>query len=236
MLTRRNIFSQFCLGQLLAMLLMVPGYEVAAADEPKHEPTAIKLLSDLPETRAVGFLSREVPQWSPTNKCFSCHNNGDAVRALYAAKRLGYPIIADSLADTTDWLSHPDRWNSNGGDGPFNNKRLARIQFTAALQSAAESGSIPDRQPLRRAATLLADEQDADGSWLSDAVGALGSPATYGRPLATWIARDTLRAADHKRFARNIEKADQWLQQLEINNIMDAATVLLASADSDDLA
>ena len=38
-----------------------------------------------PELRAVGFLSHEVPKWSRENHCYSCHNNGDAARALYEA-------------------------------------------------------------------------------------------------------------------------------------------------------
>ena len=35
--------------------------------------------------RAVAFLSVEVPKWHGENRCFSCHNNGDAVRALVQA-------------------------------------------------------------------------------------------------------------------------------------------------------
>src|SRR5437763_16050575 len=82
-----------------------------------------------PEGRAVAFLSREVPQWSAENKCYSCHNNGDAARALYAAKRLGRPVGDAALADTTRWLSKPAGWDKNGGDGEFNDKRRANLQF-----------------------------------------------------------------------------------------------------------
>ena len=42
-----------------------------------------------PEGRALAFLCREVPRWSRENHCFSCHNNGDAARALYAGDRIG---------------------------------------------------------------------------------------------------------------------------------------------------
>ena len=37
------------------------------------------------EDRALAYLIREVPAWSREHKCFSCHNNGDAARALYTA-------------------------------------------------------------------------------------------------------------------------------------------------------
>src|SRR5437660_2958876 len=62
------------------------------------------------EARAVQFLKREVPAWSRNNGCFSCHNNGDGARALYAAMRKGYRVPVRVLADTTDWVGQPDRW------------------------------------------------------------------------------------------------------------------------------
>src|SRR5262245_15306064 len=37
------------------------------------------------EARAVTFLTREVPRWKSENDCYSCHNNGDAARALLVA-------------------------------------------------------------------------------------------------------------------------------------------------------
>ena len=55
----------------------------------------------LPEARAVAFLTTEVPRWSRENRCFSCHNNGDAARALYQASRAGYRVPESALADTT---------------------------------------------------------------------------------------------------------------------------------------
>ena len=42
-----------------------------------------------PEARAVAFLVREVPSWSVENKCYSCHNNGDAARAIASRCRWG---------------------------------------------------------------------------------------------------------------------------------------------------
>src|SRR6185436_7187730 len=70
--------------------------------------------SSTAEVRAVRYLAREVPQWPVKNRCFSCHNNGDAARALAAARRNG--IAFDDLAlDSTDrWLRRPDGWKDNG--------------------------------------------------------------------------------------------------------------------------
>src|SRR5947209_16193452 len=52
----------------------------------------------------ISFLTREVPRWFRKNKCFSCHNNGDAARALYHAVRLGFAVPRKALADTSEWL------------------------------------------------------------------------------------------------------------------------------------
>src|SRR5205807_19066 len=139
-----------------------------------------------PEGRAVAFLSREVPQWQVQNKCYSCHNNGDAARALYTAKRLGRPISDRVLADTTRWVSKPADWDHNGGEGEFNDKRLARLQFAASLSEAKEAGLVHEREPLDKAAALVAELQAKDGSWMIDTGGAAGAPATHGTALATF--------------------------------------------------
>jgi hypothetical protein len=182
-----------------------------------------------PEARAVAFLAREVPRWASENRCYSCHNNGDAARALYAALGRGLSVPASSLADTNRWLARPEGWDRNGGDGPFSDKRLARIQFTVALASAVEAGQVVDRRPLLLAARRLADEQEPDGSWRLDDAGSLGTPATYGRPLATSLVRDALRVADSTGFAASIDRAGSWLRRREVKTTLDASSILLAA-------
>jgi len=92
------------------------------------------------EKKAVEFLQREVPAWSRENGCFSCHNNGDAARALYAAQARGRRLPSKVLADTTAWISKPARWEHNKGDPAFNDSRLANLQFAAALAAAFQAG------------------------------------------------------------------------------------------------
>ncbi len=181
-----------------------------------------------PETRAIAYLAREVPRWRPQNKCYSCHNNGDAARALYAAYRLKYPLPDQTLDETTRWLEQPQKWEHNGGEGPFNDKKLNRIQFAVALVDALEVGLSKDKEALAKAAELVAEHQEKDGSWQVDAPGTLGSPATYGACLATAQCRRTLAAADSKKYEQAIAKADAWLRKAPVKNVMDAAAVLLA--------
>jgi hypothetical protein len=184
-----------------------------------------------PEVRAVGFLAREVPRWSRENHCYSCHNNGDAARALYEAARAGYRVPGEALADTTAWLNRPAGWDHNGGDGPFSDKRLARVVFTATLVTAVRTGRVSDRAALLHAAERMARDQAPDGSWIFDGEGTPGSPAAYGRVLATFLARDSLAAAQQPdRFRAVIDRADGWLMRHEVATVTDASVTLMAAA------
>ncbi len=187
-----------------------------------------------PETRALAYLIREVPAWPVENKCYSCHNNGDAVRSLYLARQLGQGIPDKAIADTTNWLSKPRGWDHNGGEGPFNDKKLARIQFAAALLAARDAGLVRDKGPLLQAADLVAAFQDRDGSWTTEAGGALGSPTTYGTSLATAVARRVLAAADPDKHKAGIARAEAWLRQKKVLTVLDAASVLLGLERADD--
>jgi len=184
------------------------------------------------ETRAIEFLKREVPAWKKENGCFSCHNNGDAARALLTASRKGYEIPEAVLSDTIDWLSRPDQWDDNKGDPGFSDKRLADLQFATALRTAIETGHIPDRKPLEAAAGKLVAGQSDDGSWKIDEGSTLGSPATYGTPLATHMALKILRAADLPDTRTAARKAEDWLDRATTNNIFTAAVLLIASTET----
>ena len=168
-----------------------------------------------PEAKAVAFLSREVPRWSRQNHCFSCHNNGDAARALLLASEAGHHVPREALAETTAWLRKPGEWDHNGGKGPFSDKRLARVAFTSALATAVSTGRVQDRKALVDAAGQLARDQAADGSWPIEGDDAAGAPATYGRPLATLLSRESLASAEPMRFRAAIDRADAWLQKHE---------------------
>jgi hypothetical protein len=186
------------------------------------------------EGRAIAFLQREVPAWSRDNGCFSCHNNGDAARALFAAKQAGFRVAAAAVRDTTRWITRPDRWEHNKGDPGFSDQRLANIQFAASLLAAIESGEAEDRTALRQAARKVASGQDADGAWQIEQQNPVGSPATYGSTLATWMALRILRAAGTPELLAPAQKAEGWLRKVHVENLPNAAALLLAAAHDRD--
>jgi hypothetical protein len=202
----------------LCTLLTPPAFS-----QPSRAPSA--------EERAVAYLSVEVPGWSRENHCFSCHNNGDAARALYVARSFSYDVAAEALSDTTDWLLRPTAWEDNKGEPGFSDKKLARIQFAAALAEAFRTAAVDARQTLVIAAETLLPDQSEDGSWQVDVSGALGSPATYGTTLATYMARRTLHTAGAERYRDAISRADEWLLGQTPRATVDAAALVLAMAD-----
>jgi hypothetical protein len=183
-----------------------------------------------PEERAVAYLAREVPRWSSENHCYSCHNNGDGARALYAARRSGYAVPAEALRDTTVWLLRPGDWDHNHANPLAGDKKLASIQFAAALAEAAA-----DRSALEQAAASLLPYQETDGSWQVDREADAASPVTYGPVLATWMVRRTLAAADAARYRDAISRADAWLRGVTPATVPDAAALLMASARPESL-
>ena len=164
-----------------------------------------------PVERAVAYLSIEVPRWRAENGCFSCHNNGDGARALYLA---GVAKGSPALAETTAWLANPGQWDSNKENPAVSDKKLARIQFGAALLASG------NKEAVCAAAGLIEKDRGPDGSWTVDA----GSPATYGNVLATYFARQVLQAC-----GRDTALTDAWFAAQKPGSVLEAAAVLLAS-------
>ncbi len=185
---------------------------------------------DSPEQQAIAFLSAEVAKWEPENHCYSCHNNGDAVRALMFAIVEGQLDDRQPLEPTLRFLAAPESWDANGPDGPFKDLKLARIQFGAALAQATSSGILKDRTKFAKGAALVAELQQPGGNWQTDVPGTVGSPVTYGTALATALAQQTLRNTDSREYDDAIVAAERWFERTEAKTVLDAAGTLLGLA------
>ena len=179
------------------------------------------------EGRAVAFLTREVPRWKTENDCYSCHNNGDAARALIAAGANGYDV-GPALDDTLTWLRNPGGWDKNKTTGGIDDKPLARVQFASALARAVAADRASNTA-LGVAADILIRDQKDDGSWQLDTSKSLGSPTTYGTALATATARRSLAAVPQPGtgVVAALRKADEWLRAAPVESVLDAAAIAL---------
>lgn len=182
--------------------------------------------------RTVAYLRTEVPRWRREHPCYSCHNNGDATRALLAASARGH-AVADAIDDTVAWLATPERWDTNARRGGSEEQPLARIQFASALASMVAAGRA-EADALGRAAGLLAAHQQEDGSWRLSDTQILGGATFYGTSLATAMARRTLARARTASVQSPLAKASAWLRSASPTTVLDASAVLLGlERDSD---
>ena len=114
----------------------------------------------------------------------------------------------------------PGSWDSNRGNPAASDKKLARIQFAAALAEATD-----DRAILGEAASSLLPYQETDGAWQVDTGAEAGSPATWGPVLATYMVRNILEKADAARFHDAIARAGAWLAAVKIGSMPEAAVM-----------
>lgn len=216
---------------ILACAVCAPAITVAAVLAAQAPPVPARAA----EARAVAYLSAEVPRWRQEHPCYSCHNNGDAVRALLAAAGRGH-AVGNALDDTLAWLATPERWDSNARRGGSEELPLGRIQFASTLLSMVAFGRAP-QEALDRAAALLAVHQRADGSWRLSESQILGGATFYGTSLATALAHRVLARAttDPSRLPR--AKAAAWLRTASVETVLDASAILLGlERDVDPLA
>jgi squalene cyclase len=176
-----------------------------------------------PEDRAIAYLAGEVREWPEKNHCFSCHNNGDGARALLIAMRHGKHVPPDALRDTLSWLARPSDWYIAAKNPAVSDKVLATIQFAAALTEV----SVAQRAAVVKAAESLVSHQKPDGSWTIDE-GSIGSPATYGPALATYMAIRALETPQNGDFSEPVERARAWLKRQKPASVSEAAAAMLA--------
>jgi hypothetical protein len=216
---------------LLPLTAVVLLLSIGAAAQQAKDAAAVPHAPAI--AKGVQYLKVEVPKWKAEHSCYSCHNNGDATRALLVAQAKGYDI-GPSVDDTLQFLKQPATWNQNKAPAEVDDKTLATIQFASALTVAERHGKAASTD-LEAAAKLLVAGQQPDGSWQLDDSQGLGSPASYGTLIATWSARTSLIASGMQPDNFTIVQADKWIRSGTPENVLDAAATILALELSSDV-
>lgn len=217
----RQSIHRFRLSAVAILMLMTSLATQVFAIEPSQLDAAI--------SKAVASLAVEVPKWRIENTCASCHNQGDAARALIEAHRQGFIDTTQPLESTLQWLSTPNSWKDNYGAQEFNDPVLSNVQFANSLLVARLHWGERFSRALEEAAALIAKLQKSDGSWEIDGGATFASPITHGSILLTGTSVRILDSANRQTYNQPIERGEQWLARQQARNIVEASSLLIAT-------
>ena len=188
-------------------------------------------LPPTPEARAVAFLSRRGAAMVAREPLFLLPQQRRCrPRRSSGRRRLVTDVPGEALADTTAWLRKPAGWDHNGGEGPFSDKRLARVAFTAPWRPPFRPARQNDKsglasgRPSSRATRLPTDR----GGSKEKTRRARRRPTDDRSPrfshARAWPQPSPVR------FKPRSSEPNAWLQKQDVQNVTDASVSLLASA------
>ncbi|WP_406700791.1 prenyltransferase/squalene oxidase repeat-containing protein [Singulisphaera sp. Ch08] len=182
--------------------------------------------------QGLTFLGKDAVKWRQERGCATCHHGTMTVWALSEAKRQGYEVDAEALADTIQWTK--DQFVPRISK-PRDLREGWNLVSQPAIYLGVMSKSLPilSRDEVNQVASHLARYQEEDGAWL------LGRPANASPP--TWESRETVallaylaweayvppdpKEAAAARVSR--EKAAAWLSQTKPTDTTQAAALRL---------
>jgi hypothetical protein len=218
---------------LWALAFLAVGLEARAAAPPTPTP------GRRAAARGLVFLQEDAARWRTEKKCSTCHHGTMTVWALSEARRLGYDVTAEALADAAKWTK--DRLLDRI-DLPRDKRPGWSMVSTPALYLSLMAVCVPKQDAvsadeLKRIGGHLLRHQEADGSW------AWSSAPPKNRPppvfesdeVATLLGYLALGPKAEGREAR--EKAAAWLAKAKPTDTTQAAALrLLVKARKSDIA
>ena len=178
--------------------------------------------------RAFDYLLLESTSWSPDNGCFSCHNDGDAFRALLAYDKESQSLRAPQWQSLLNWFQRPEEWlkskSAEIGESPI----LTFIQFGTARQAAQNAGWIEAEESVERTIrNELLKTQSRAGYWQVEPDRTIGSPGTYGNALASFQALSIIGEEQSEQIESAKTRCLNWASQFYPKSSTDLAAISL---------
>jgi hypothetical protein len=125
---------------------------------PEHARKAIE--------RGLAFLQSDAAKWRKEKTCATCHHGTMTVWALAEAKRDGFPVAADTWADTVKWTKE----RLKNIDAPRDTREGWKMVNSPAVYLATMAQAVPGQDALspselKQIAGHLLRHQESDGSW-----------------------------------------------------------------------
>jgi len=130
--------------------------------------------------RGLTFLAKDSLAWTESKKCYECHHAPFTIWALNEAKKQGYAVDEEVLADMTSWVLGEDYLAKLLVEQP-EQKEIVFNEAPLLLVLGIEAGNTNDTQEaLKKLLTSIVNDQGNDGSWkrVNEARPILSSPDT----------------------------------------------------------
>lgn len=165
-------------GFFSGIWLLFLAAQPSRADELAAERKAVE--------RALTFIEQDALAWREKRECATCHHGVMTVWVLCEAKRSGYAVTVETLAEMTAWTK--DRFFSKL-DQPRDSRPGWNLVSTPSVFLAAMSQAVPasleiSPEERQRIASHVARHQETDGGWLI--------PPPPNGPPPVWESREVL--------------------------------------------
>lgn len=187
--------------------------------------------------RGLAFLEKDVAKWRKEHECSTCHHGTMTVWAYAEAKRQGYAVDAETVAETVQWAKQRFMERIDKPRDPRPGWKMVSTPaiYLALMAQFVDKQEAVTADELNRIAGHLVRHQEADGSWAWSSAPPINRPPPFfeSDEVATRWAYMALRPhvpADptESSGARDSrKKAATWLGQTKPADTTQAAALRL---------
>jgi hypothetical protein len=166
-------------------------------------------------TRSLPFLEDEGMAWMETRKCASCHHVPMMLRTHREARRRGFAVDDEALAEAQAWalgqyLGHAEHMPTGQDKGfPKKGPGPGAVYLALSLDAAENSEAL---DALSKLAAYFAGKQEVNGSW---ALKISSPPVVDGDDVATMFITLAMDRAKHEPALEDARRqAVRWLQDV----------------------
>lgn len=183
--------------------------------------------------QALGFLRTDAEKWRAERQCATCHHGTFTVWTMAEARRAGFAVDSEFLADSLTWTKTKlERVDDPRGTEPGRNMMNSPLIYLALMNRLMPDEQILSEQEARQIEGHLLRHQEQDGSWSWSMAPAKNRPPPFfeSDEVATLLVLTVLadrEATPSAELQHSRAKAAQWLARTPPNDTTQAAALRL---------
>lgn len=198
----------------------------SAVPEPNASPDVRAAIE-----RALGFLKTDAEKWKQERQCSTCHHGTFTVWTMAEARRAGFDVPPQFLAESLAWTKERlDRIDLPRDTRPGWSMVNTIAIYLALMQRLAPDQQVLNEQELRRIEGHLVRHQEEDGSWAWSSAPAKNRPPPFfeSDEVATQLVLTVFASSDRENspeLRNSLGKARQWMANTSPTGTTQAAAL-----------